>query len=248
MLPGPELGIVDAFRRLIALAQVEAFVVHDVVPDLVRDLGGIEDGRDPDDAEHGAAESDAARIVPARPGEPGVLDILGMEQTRIEQSVDGIRDERMLPHVSSEKIPAPPYEDGAAGDDEIIGGDEIYERVRLPPIQFQCTTDDHLAEVLQDVVRSSLQIIGDMDGRYAGTDGPSIVEVLLRNEFGTDEVHVVLAAGRQQIGQIAFHSSSPLRYPSGAGVLTSHAPRTRGRHRYRNRTTTWRWSRWTAWE
>ena len=34
-LPCPEFRVVDALRRAIALAEVEAFVIDDVVPDLV---------------------------------------------------------------------------------------------------------------------------------------------------------------------------------------------------------------------
>lgn len=119
-LPSAEHGIVHAMGRPIALAEMQAFVIDDEVPDLVGDIRGIEDRRYPHHAEHGPAESDAPEVVPAGPGEPGVLYIPGLQETGLEEPVDGIGDERVFPDIGPQEIPAPADEHGTAGEDEVL--------------------------------------------------------------------------------------------------------------------------------
>lgn len=246
-LPSAEHGIVHAMGRPIALAEMQAFVIDDEVPDLVGDIRGIEDRRYPHHAEHGPAESDAPEVVPAGPGEPGVLYIPGLQETGLEEPVDGIGDERVFPDIGPQEIPAPTDENGTAGEDEVLRRHEVDERLRLLPLEVLPATHHHLAEICENGVGRSPQIVGYLQGCDSAADGPPVVEVLLRDELRFHAVYVSLAAGCQEIGQVVLHSSSPRLCPSDADGAAWTAPRIRARRRCRSRTTTWRSSTWTEW-
>ena len=245
-LPLTEHGIVHAMGGPIALAEMEAFVVDDEVPDLVGDVRGIEYRRYPHHAEHGPAESDAPEIVPAGPGEPRVLYIPGLQETGFEEPVDGIGYERVFPDIGPQEVPAPADEHRAAGEDELLRRDEVDERLRLLPLEVLAPTHHHLAEIGQDAVGRPLQIVGYLQRCHSGADRPSVVEVLLRDELRFHAVDVSLAAGCQEIGQIVLHFSSPRLCPSDADGAAWTAPRIRASRRCRSRTTTSLSSKWTV--
>lgn len=172
VLPCSEFRVMDALRRAIALAEVEAFMIDDVVPDLIRYFFGIQNGGDAHYAEHGSAETDATHVVPPRPGEPGVLDVPRLKEPGVEQPVNRIGDEGVLPYIGPEEVPAPSDEDGAPGNDIVLRCNESDEGFGLLPLEPLGPADYHLSEISQYIIRSPLKVVGDPDASRAGADGP----------------------------------------------------------------------------
>lgn len=132
-LPGAEPGVVVPRIAAVALAQVEALVVHDVVPHVVVDVRRIKHGGDPDDPEHGAAEPQPAGGVPDRPRHVGVLYVPGLEHVIVQQPLHGVHEAEVLPHVGPGEVPGPLDVDGTILGDEVRVGDVFQERLRLRP-------------------------------------------------------------------------------------------------------------------
>lgn len=242
MLPLPEPGVVVPSRRPVPLPEVEALVVDHVVQGLLGDVGRVQDGGYPHDAEHGLAEPDLAGVVPPGPREVGVVDVLRPQEPHVEQPVHGIRDEGVLPLVGAGEVLAPPDEGRPPGDYEVVRVHEGQERGRDGPLLAEAAEDDGAPEVGEHVVRRPLHVVADPDGRDAVPDGPLVVEVLLGDELGAHLVHQVEASREDRLGEIGVHGSLPRRSPSASASPSGTCRRRPSSRSCRIRTTTWRWS------
>ncbi len=183
----PEGLVVIALAYPHAHPQVEELVVDDEVEAFLGNVQRIQSRSDGYHPVHGIACSQPPDRPAFRPGDIGVLEVVGIQQPRIQEPLSGVRQAAVFPLRGALEKPALLQEQRPLRQDELVGLDVRLEDLRtIAPFPVQ-----HEAEhVLYDLLRGVLQVAGYREAdppvghRPAIERGPYVPEFVLHVPVG----------------------------------------------------------------